>query len=149
MRADTAIGNITRPFQSIWAKHGGISKSANKACSRDAGSIASNPLADPGSGNADKGIFMQTADTAPGPYYVSVMRDGGDFRPLSGPYQTHAEALAAQRKATNIAQDLDCKAIWYSFGTIRMRDDYCAPGLLQRMGYSLHTLEKHTIDLAA
>lgn len=89
---------------------------------------------------------MQMPDTQPGPYYVSVMREDGEFRPLSGPYATHAEALAAQQKATDIAQELDCKAVWYSFGTMRVKHDYREHGLLQRLGYSLHSLEKHTAD---
>ena len=92
---------------------------------------------------------MRTPDTKPGPYYITVMRDDGSVRALSGPYATHAEALALQRKATDIAQDLDCKAVWYSFGTVRMKPDFAEPGILQKLGYSLHTLEKHTADLYA
>jgi hypothetical protein len=82
-------------------------------------------------------MTTQTPDTAPGPYYVSVLREGGDCRLLSGPYTDHQAALAMVRKATDIAQQIDCKAVWYAFGTVRMKDGYEAPGILQKIGYSL------------
>lgn len=63
----------------------------------------------------------QAPDTAPGAYYVSVMRDRGDYRLLAGPFiDDHAAALAKVDQVRGIAEDLDPKACWYSFGTCRL-----------------------------
>ncbi len=82
-------------------------------------------------------IADQMPDTKPGPYYVSVMKDGGDTRLLSGPYPTHAEALMKVDAAKNIAQSIDPKSIWYYFGTVRMAEDFKGDAILQKLGYSL------------
>lgn len=79
----------------------------------------------------------QIPDTAPGPYYVSVMKDGGDYRLLSGPYDNHADALMQVDAARAVAEKLDVKATWYYFGTARMTEDFKGDGILQKMGYSL------------
>ena len=52
-------------------------------------------------------------------YYTSVRRgtEPGDARLLSGPYATHAEAVANVQKDQAWAEALDAKAVWYSFGT--------------------------------
>lgn len=78
--------------------------------------------------------MTQEPDTRPGPYYVSVRRDDGDFRLLSGPYLLHASALAAVAEARTIATDLDSRAVWYSFGTVRMKPEFSEPGILNRLG---------------
>ena len=83
-------------------------------------------------------IAREMPDTAPGPYYISVMKDGGDWRMVSGPYDKHADALALVDKARGICQDMDPRAHWYAFGTVRIKDDTCTdPGVLQRSGYNL------------
>ena len=81
----------------------------------------------------------QTPDTAPGPYYVSVMRDSNPdhYRLLSGPYPTHSQALGLVDRALRIAQYVDAKSIWYSFGTVRMSSEVARPGILQQLGYNL------------
>jgi hypothetical protein len=84
-----------------------------------------------------KEISKQLPDTAPGPYYVSVMKDGGDYRLLSGPYDNHADALIQVDPARAVAEKLDVKATWYYFGTVRMAEDFKGDGILQKMGYSL------------
>lgn len=79
----------------------------------------------------------QEPDTAPGPYYVSVRRSDGKTLFLSGPYAAHPEALALVNKAKSIAYELDVRAVWYSYGTIRCKPDCLVPGALQCLGYSL------------
>lgn len=86
-------------------------------------------------------MSTQTPDTQPGPYYVTAKRDTRTAF-VSGPYDTHAEALALVDKARSIAADLDPRAWWDAFGTARLHDLIAYPqGMLQKWGYSL-TLEK-------
>lgn len=74
---------------------------------------------------------MQQPDNQPGNYYVSVRRDDGAARCLAGPFRdNHAAALALVDKAREIAIDLDPRAHWYSFGTLRTSYDYSYPGIL-------------------
>lgn len=81
----------------------------------------------------------QLPDTAPGPYYVSVIREGkfDDARIVSGPYDTHEAALALVGKARRIAENHDPRAVWYAFGTVRMKCEFSEPGALQKLGYDL------------
>ena len=86
----------------------------------------------------------QVPDTQPGPYYISVMKNSGDCRALSGPYEKHADALALVDKARRISEQMDDRAIWYAFGTLRIKDTSCTdPGILQKVGYNL-ALERET-----
>ena len=63
----------------------------------------------------------QQPDSKPGAYYVSVIRGDGDWRPLLGPFiNDHAKALALVDKARAKAEELDARAVWYSFGTVRV-----------------------------
>jgi len=73
-----------------------------------------------------------TPDARPGFYYVSVI-DGPKFGLLSGPYSTHAEALAQVEPARKIAHKANRDAIWYGFGTCRLETS-AGPGVLQRAG---------------
>lgn len=93
-------------------------------------------MRDFGPGGAYSLDMKQAPDTAPGPYYVSVIRPEkpSDPRLLAGPYALHAAALADVAKATDIATDLDPKASFYAFGTIRMRSGYDTPGILNKLG---------------
>ena len=81
----------------------------------------------------------QVPDTAPGPYYVSVIRDGSpsDARLVSGPYPTHKEALDLVDRARRLCERLDPKACFYAFGTVRMKDTFDTIGILQKYGYGL------------
>ena len=83
----------------------------------------------------------QVPDTAPGPYYVSVVREKGDYIFASGPYPTHPEALALVDKARRVAEKHDPRAVWYAFGICRVKEDCTTPGVLQKWGYDLN-LEK-------
>lgn len=77
-------------------------------------------------------------DTAPGPYYITCLSDCRTrFALVSGPYATHSEALELVHKARRIAEDHDSRAVWSSFGTVRMTTETAAQGVLQRWGYSL------------
>ena len=68
-----------------------------------------------------------------GRYYVSC-QDAGQFWIMAGPYQTHADALAHVDKALNIANEIDGRAWFMSWGTCHMKDDYTKPGKLNQLG---------------
>lgn len=75
----------------------------------------------------------QQPDAKPGFYYVSVVRDRGDYRLLCGPFENdHAGALAAVDAAKARAEELDRRAFWYAFGTCRLEQD-AGPGILDRL----------------
>jgi len=74
----------------------------------------------------------QQPDSRPGHYYVSVVRSGTDWRPLLGPFEQHAAALARVDKARAKALELDPKAPWYSYGTVRA-EHYAGAGILNRL----------------
>lgn len=78
--------------------------------------------------------MAQAPDTKPGNYYVSVRKDSGDWRVLLGPFPNdHAAALAWVDKARNKAIELDPRAPWYSYGTVRLPVDAALPnGALNR-----------------
>jgi hypothetical protein len=78
--------------------------------------------------------MMQQPDNKPGNYYVSVMRDGASWRPLLGPFENdHAAALGWVDAVRKKAEDLDPRACWYSFGTVRLEPDAAAPaGMLNK-----------------
>lgn len=79
--------------------------------------------------------MTQIPDTAPGPYYVSVVRESGDYRLLAGPYDSHQAALDNVEKARAIAEKVDRRAVWYAYGTCRITDgSYSGPGLLNVRG---------------
>lgn len=79
--------------------------------------------------------MSEQPDTAGGNYYITVRRENGDFRCLAGPYRdNHAAALAAKDKVASLAINLDPKAAFYSFGTIRTDYSYAEPGILNRLG---------------
>lgn len=77
---------------------------------------------------------MQAPDSKPGSYYVSVRKDNGDWRPLLGPFvDNHAAALAWVDKAQAKALDMDPRASWYSYGTVRLEPGAAAPaGILNK-----------------
>lgn len=71
----------------------------------------------------------------PGAYFASVRNDlnlAPDWRALLGPFPTHAIALSWVPRARAMAEALDVKAVFYSFGTVRMTDGEpeCRRGLL-------------------
>lgn len=78
----------------------------------------------------------QQPDTKPGNYYVSVRRDNGDAVCLAGPFvDDHPAALAMVAAARRVACDIDPRAHWYSFGTLRTDHSYRRDGILNdRLG---------------
>ena len=60
----------------------------------------------------------QQPDTQPGPYYVTA-RKGDRYALMRGPYDNHADALAAVRETMLKACDLDPQAHWLEWGTAR------------------------------
>ena len=77
----------------------------------------------------------QRPDTRPGNYYVTAFDGPNRYSLLSGPYPNdHAAALADVDAVRALAQALDPKAVFYSFGTARMDDAYTATGFLNRIG---------------
>ncbi len=75
-----------------------------------------------------------TEKTCPptGGYYVSAI-DAGTTYLMAGPYNTHEAALADVDKALRIADDIDGRAWFMGWGTIRMRNDYRIPGKLNEL----------------
>ena len=65
--------------------------------------------------------MSQQPDNKPGAYYVTVIREDGEWRPLVGPFlNDHAKALSMVEPARSKAQELDPRAWWYGFGTVRL-----------------------------
>jgi len=78
--------------------------------------------------------MSQQPDNAAGNYYVSVQRGDGQTRLLRGPFRDdHAVALAAVSDACSQAERLGPKAVWYSYGTVRIAEPYAEPGILDRL----------------
>lgn len=68
----------------------------------------------------------QQPDPRPGAYYVSVI-DGPRRALLAGPWDTHAEALAAVDTVRELGQRIDPKSHFYAWGTARLPDDDSVP----------------------
>ena len=70
------------------------------------------------------------ADTKPGNYYVTARRDDGKHVFLAGPFRDdHRAAIQMVPQATRIANDVDPRAPWYSYGTCRTPYNYATPGV--------------------
>jgi hypothetical protein len=87
-------------------------------------------------------------DPRPGNYYISAVLDDR-FALVSGPYRTHQEALNLVGRAEAIASESDPRAVWASFGTVRMKDKYEKSAALQRWGYDLKLEKRNEKMLAA
>jgi len=79
----------------------------------------------------------QEPDPQPGNYYCSVFDPSdnaghGRLGLILGPFARHADALANLDAARNKASEVCRDAIWYSFGTVRCKDDCTQPGTLNR-----------------
>jgi hypothetical protein len=66
-------------------------------------------------------------------YYITVVRDDGDYRFLAGPYHTHQAAMDDLDRARSIATAIDRSAVWYAYGTASVTG-YTEPGILNRRG---------------
>ena len=72
-------------------------------------------------------------DPTPGAYYVSVIRDGGDYRLLLGPFMDdHAGALAMVDRVTHKANEIDPRSYWYAFGTCKVKEGPITDGILNK-----------------
>lgn len=76
-------------------------------------------------------------DPGPGNYYCSVFDPSdnaghGRLGLLLGPFKSHATCLEFRDKARDKAQEVCPDSIWYSFGTVRMKDGFERPGVLNR-----------------
>lgn len=69
----------------------------------------------------------RTVDPQPGNYYVSVV-NGPRFALALGPFPAHQEALDKVDAVRAMAMDRDGFAAFWSYGTVRMRDEYKEPG---------------------
>ena len=76
-------------------------------------------------------------DTAPGPYYISAI-DGPKHAFVSGPYKTHAQALAELDVCREKTIQVDPKTHFAAFGTCRVKADCTKPGFLQT--HNLHEI---------
>ena len=73
----------------------------------------------------------QKPDGSKGNYYVSVT-DAGKVGLLLGPFKRHMDALARVFAVKGKAIDLNAKAAFYAFGTVKMADSHTKPGLLNK-----------------
>jgi hypothetical protein len=74
-------------------------------------------------------------DPEPGFYYASAA-DGSRLALLAGPFRWHVEALAWVDRARALGVELDRKAWFYGFGTVRMPDGRRLGILNDRLGIS-------------
>ena len=82
--------------------------------------------------NEDEHICTEA--TCPrGTYYVIAV-DGPSWWRMSGPYDTHQEALADVAGARNIADKHDGRAWFMAWGTIRDKTENRTPGNLNKAG---------------
>ena len=72
----------------------------------------------------------QAPDTKPGNYYVTAI-DAGKTYPMAGPFvNDHAAALAAVRAVREAACNIDGRACFMAWGTVRTPDTYTKLGRL-------------------
>jgi hypothetical protein len=62
----------------------------------------------------------QVPDTRPGHYYVSATDRGTHWFAMVGPLATHQEALDLVDDVRKYANEVDCRSVWYNFGTCRV-----------------------------
>lgn len=70
----------------------------------------------------------QEADPRAGFYYVTAIDNNRSAR-IAGPYRTHEAALDAVDRVKNLAYDVDPRAHWWAWGTMRSETDL-GPGAL-------------------
>lgn len=56
------------------------------------------------------------------PCFYATVRKGQDWRPLAGPFATHAAARDALPQARRLANQRDARAPWYAYGTALLPD---------------------------
>lgn len=76
---------------------------------------------------------QQQPDSKPGMYFVTAVK-GSQWIPLVGPFENdHAAALAMVEPARKKAEEIDAKAVWYAYGTMRADADTPQAKLVGRL----------------
>ena len=76
---------------------------------------------------------IQEPDTKPGDYFVSMTNNGG-YSLLLGPFpHNHTAALELVSQARSVAEDIDPRAAFLSFGTCRLEIESGRFGKLNEM----------------
>jgi hypothetical protein len=68
-----------------------------------------------------------------GNYYVHCV-DGPQSWVMAGPYPTHKAAHVDKERVLRIADDIDGRAWFMSWGIVRMADNYVKPGRMNTLG---------------
>lgn len=66
-------------------------------------------------------------------YYVSIV-DGEKFALMAGPFQNHQEAIDMVEKAQDKGNQLDSRAWFYGWGTVKMANGYYEGRLNKELG---------------
>lgn len=77
----------------------------------------------------------QAPDPRPGAYYVSAANDSGGLWLMRGPFEAHDAALDAVAPTKTKAEELDPRAFWMAWGTVRWKDDAGDPPTGKMNGY--------------
>ena len=67
-----------------------------------------------------------------GSYYVSVI-DGPQVGLLLGPFDDHEQALKMVEPTRRKAEEVNSRAVFYGFGTLKMKSSYRMPGRLNHL----------------
>ena len=67
-----------------------------------------------------------------GGYYTSAI-DGDQYGLLAGPFDSHAQALSWVDRTRAKAEEVNSRAVFFGFGTLRAKDDYRKPGRLNKL----------------
>jgi hypothetical protein len=70
-------------------------------------------------------------DPTPGNYYVSVV-DAGRLGLLAGPFRNHQDAINQVESCKELAYAANDWAWFYSYGTVKMAEDFTKPGLFNK-----------------
>lgn len=74
----------------------------------------------------------QHPNTKLGDYFVSAL-DGKRFALVSGPYvNDHAAAISDINECRSLVEEIDPRAVFYAFGTCRLKNECGKIGFLQR-----------------
>lgn len=70
---------------------------------------------------------------APGKYFVGCVKDSRYYL-MAGPYATHQQAEADRNRALEVADRVDGRAWFLSWGVVRLADDAERTGRLNELG---------------
>lgn len=75
------------------------------------------------------------SDPTPGDFFVSAI-DGDKLALASGPYPTHAVALANVDRISKLVEKADPKAVFYAWGTCKLPENSGKVGFVEKYGLS-------------